>query len=499
VTAWLRRYPLAAFLPLQALLYCWNLALLSPWGDEAGTLPMVHGPLNSLIQFAAADVHPPLYYLLLFFWQKIPLGLDWEVQARLISVLFALLGTVALDRLWGTRLEERTRLILLALWTLSPCLLLYARMCRSYSLQALLAIVAAAMLSRVAVQSTWRNATMLALALLAAMYTHYVAGIALIGTANLALFYGRRWRTALAIDGVIAIGYLPWIWRLTASLASWGSNGRNYTLTGSRVLEVPVKFAYWSMSFVMGEAVPDAVLLLGALLLPLVAAVAWRGARRTPEVAWMAAALGAIGFIGVARWVSYPFVPARMLFVLPFFLLLVAQGVVQGTGGRRWGGLVVAAMLLLSLSGIGCYFHKTGFRNKQYPLPMQEIAARILRDSPAPESAILVDSTNSDPVALAYALDGQRPCLWTGMAETPAALTRLLADSRIRTVWFLRNTHDVSPAGLNAQFEAWLRPGMTETVHPYEPYTQLERLLMGAPAGAPEAPRYFHELLEFRR
>jgi hypothetical protein len=497
VTGWLRRHPLTAFLPLQALLYCWNLTLLSPWGDEAGTLLAVRGSLDSLIRFAAQDVHPPLYYLFLFCWQKIPLGINWEVQARLISVLFALLGTWALDRLWGARFEERTRLTLLALWTLSPCLLLYARMCRSYSLQALLAIVAAAMLSRMAAQSTWRRAALLSLALLAALYTHYVVGITLVATANLTLFYRRRWRAALAIDCAIAIGYLPWIWRLTASLASWGGNGRNYTLTGSRVLEVPVKFAYWSMSFVMGEAVPDAVLVLGALLLPLVAAVAWRGARRTPEVAWLTAALGVIGFVGVARWVSYPFVPARMLFVLPFFLLLVARGAAGGVGGRRWGNVAVAAMLLVSLSGVWCYFHKAGLRNKQYPLPMQEIADRIARDSAAGECATLVDSTNSDPIALLYALHGRCPVFQTGLTETPATLTHVLADPRVRRLWFLRNTHDVSPAGLNSQFQAQLGAAMAETVYPYEPYTRLESLLMGARGGT--HPRYFHELIEFRR
>jgi hypothetical protein len=496
VTAWLRRHALCAFLPLQALLYCWNLALLAPWGDEAGTLLAVRGSLQSLIQFAAQDVHPPLYYLSLYYWQHIPLGLGWVVQARLISVLFALLGTVALDRLWGTRFEARTRLTLLALWTLSPCLLLYARMCRSYTLQALCAIVATALLSQVAAESTWRKKALLALALLAALYTHYVVGIALVTTANLTLFHRRRWRAALAIDSAIAIGYLPWIWRLAASLASWSSNGRNYALTGSRVLEVPVKFAYWSMSFVMGEAVPDAVLVFGALLLPLLAALAWRGARRTPEVAWLAGALGAIGFIGVARWVSYPFVPARMLFVLPFFLLLIARGAV---GRPRWGNPLVAAMLLLSLSGIWCYFHKTGFRNKQYAMPIQQIAGRILDSSRADESAILVDSTNSDPVALLYALGGRHPVLQTSLPETPAALPRLLADPRIRTVWFLRNTHDVSPAGLNTQFQTQLGAAMTETVHPFEPYTPLERLLMGAAWPSREAPRYFHELLEFRR
>ena len=98
------------------------------------------------------------------------------------------------------------------------------------------------------------------------------------------------------------------------------------------------------MSFVMGEAVPDAVLVAGALLLPLVAWVAWRGARRSPELAGLAAALGGIGFIGVTRWVSYPFIPARLLFVLPFFLMLIACG----SAVSRWGRPVVAAMLVLS-------------------------------------------------------------------------------------------------------------------------------------------------------
>jgi hypothetical protein len=495
VTAWLRRHPLAFFLPLQAWLYSWNLALLSPWGDEAGTLLVARQSLANFIRFAAEDVHPPLYYFLLHYWQNIPLGIDWAVQARLLSVLFALLGTIALDRLWGEHFEARTRLTLLALWTLSPCLLLYARMCRSYTLQALFAIVATALLTRYLKQSTWRNTALLALALLAALYTHYVVGIALLGVANLTLFYRRRWRPLFAIDCAVAIGYLPWMWRLAASLSAWGTNGRSYTLTGSRVLEVPVKLAYWSMSFVMGEAIPDSVLVLGALLLPLLAIVAWQGARRTPEVAWLAVALATVGFIGVARWVSYPFVPARMLFVLPFFLLLVARG---SYVWPRWGSLAVAAMLLLSLSGIWSYFQKSGFRNKEYPMPIRQIAAQILQNSRAADSAVLVDSTNSDPIAVEYALYPQRPYLKTGLPETPNALDQLLADPQVRTVWFLFNTHDVSPDGINARFRAQLRAVMTETVHPYEPYTPLERFLIGASQGK-NAPRYFHELIEFRR
>ena len=452
----------------------------------------MRGTLDQLSQFAAQDIHPPLYYLLVYSWLKIPLGLDWAVQARLLSVSFALLGTVALDRLWGARFEARTRITLLALWTLSPCLLLYARMCRSYSLQALFAIVASALVVRVAEKAGRRNAALLALALLGSLYTHYAAGIALITTANLFLVYRHRWRTALAIDCAIVIGYLPWILRLAASLANWGTNARNYTLTGSRILEVPVKFAYWSMSFVMGEAVPDAVLVAGRLALAAGGASSPGGARAArPKWRGWPRHWAVIGFIGVARWVSYPFIPARLLFVLPFFLMLIACG----SAVSRWGRPVVAAMLLLSVSGIWCYFQKTGFRNKQYPMPIREIASRIVSESAAGDSAILVDSTNSDPIALTYALSARRPVLYTDQPETPGELTRLLADPRVHTVWFLRNTHDVSPAGLNSMFLTELRARMTETVQPYEPYTPLERALMGSP----EAPRYFHELIEFRR
>jgi hypothetical protein len=241
----------------------------------------------------------------------------------------------------------------------------------------------------------------------------------------------------------------------------------------------------------MGEAVPDAVLVLGSLLLPVVAWAVWRGARRTPDVAWIAGSLAAIGFVGVARWVSYPFVPARMLFVLPFVLMLVARGLEEW----RWGKPAIAAMLALALSGIGCYFQKTGFRNKQYPIPMVQIVEGMMRNSSAGDSVILVDSTNSDPIAVMYVVNGQREVLRTGDPATPAALQRKIADPRIRTFWFLRNTHDVSAEGLDARFEAQLRPGTTLTVHPYEPYTPLERALMRNS----DPPRYFTELLEFRR
>ena len=53
----------------------------------------------------------------------------------------------------------------------------------------------------------------------------------------------------------------------------------------------------------------------------------------------------------------------------------------------------MAALFALSMTGIWCYFHKSDFRNKQYPMPMDGIAALIRQNSTASDSAILVDST----------------------------------------------------------------------------------------------------------
>ncbi len=492
---WLRKHPIAAFLPLQALLCFWNLGLLSPWMDEAETLMVVRLPVREILRFVSRGVHPPLYFLLVHGWQRLPLGLDWVVQARALSVVFALAATVAADRLWASRLAERGRIWFLALWTLSPCLLLYARMCRSYSLQLLVATVAGAYILRFTATRSWKTGAGLAAWLTAGLYTHYVPGLAMLATANLALLRKRRFRDAIGMDALVALAYLPWMWGLTKSLSLWGTHIKTYTITGTVLSEIPVKLAFWAMSFVMGEAVPDMVLVLGGVVLLLAGVLALSGVRRERELVWIAVPAALIGFVGVTRWVSYPFISARMLFVFPFFLLLFVAGAMAH---RRAGALTVTAMLALSVSGAWCYFHKTGFRNKEYALPIQEIAAHIGRSSTAADSAILVDSTNSDPTAMEYALGPSRPILETGDPEAEQTVSRLLAEPKVRTFWFLRNTHDISAAKLDERFEKQLRAAMAVTVHPYEAFTPLEIRLMRA-MGMRDPPVWSQELLEFRR
>lgn len=493
--SWLRKHPVAPFLVLQVSLCSWHLNLLSPWGDEVTSLETSRLDVPGLVNAAARDIHPPLYYFLLHFWQGIPFGLDPVVQARLLSVVFLVVATVAVDRLWAQRLPASGRIVFLVLWSLSPCLLLYSRMCRSYSLQLLAGVVAAAWIRNYAEKGSRKTQILLAGSLTAAMYTHYVPGIALLAAANLMLIRKRRWRAAVQIDAAVGLACLPWIGWLWQSIYRWSHQQEVYLITGRSALELGVKLAYWFWSFAMGEAQPDVGFVAGILLTPLIVWLLVAGIRRERDLSWIAIVCTVIGFIGVARWVSYPFLPARMLFTYPLLLLLAVRG---GLFHRRVGIFTGIAVVVLSMVGIACYFQKTGFRNKEYPMPVREIAATIEEHSTAADSAVLVDSTNSDQDALEYALSGSRRYLKTVAPEATAEVRRLLADPGVRSIWFLRNSHDISPDHLDDRFERQIGAVMLATIHPYERFSPLERWMMRR-VGIDPAPVWFHELLEYRR
>jgi len=94
-------------------------------------------------------------------------------------------------------------------------------------------------------KQSWKTGAGLTVWLTAGLYTHYVPGLALLATANLALLRKRRFRDALGIDALVALAYLPWMGNLAAALGSWGTRTGTYMVTGAVLTEVPVKLAFW--------------------------------------------------------------------------------------------------------------------------------------------------------------------------------------------------------------------------------------------------------------
>lgn len=443
-----RAYTLLLCVVLQLALYGVRLNLLPMWEDETFTFATAPQSPSHIIAIVRDDIHPPLYFLLAHWWIKLPIGSDVLVRLRALSVVFVILTTVVLDRLWLRAAPPRLRDWMLFFWTLSPSLLLLGRMARSYSLQMLLAAVGIWCVVRFTEEPAgWRRLAALVASLAALLYTHYLTGIAVCAGANLLVLLRRsrlgnsvykRW---LAANALVVALYLPWLVTLAGALQQWEHN-QVHSLTGGFWAEQAVKIAYLFYSFSFGESIPLWLLPITLLLaLPCVWLVV-SGARLRREWLWAGLFAAAVAFLGATRWVTTPFLAARLLFLLPLFLLALAAGIVaKGRVGVVFGGLLIAA----NLAGIGSYFQTKDILNLAYLTPNRRIAEDIAQHSQADDTVVWIDNINFDEPTLAFFLPKDLRVRALDSPESIAAARRELASGEIRQVWLVRSVHDISP------------------------------------------------------
>jgi hypothetical protein len=416
---WLEEYCLPVCLIVQAVLLFWRLDLLPVWGDEQFTLSTSAAPLAKIGEIVRADIHPPLYYLLAHFWIHLPWSASLIVKVRALSGLWALASTVLLHKLWF----RDARFILL--WSLSPCLVLYGRMGRSYTMQLFLACVA--LYWGMSLIRDPRNRIALfsyPAAGVALLYTHYLPGLAVILSVAAFLLYRRAWIALVAPAAIMTLAYVPWFINMGAAFGRV-IHSDPYSVTQNRWIEQGVRLLYLPVSFTFGETLPFWVMVGGALLAPAVAATLWRSLRKPPD--WLPLVLLAtgIGYIGAARWVSFAFIPARVLFALPFYLMLLAK--------RTW---ICAALVCLWMGCLYSYFHKDDFLNKGYLLPFDEIADIIQSRSAGRIALLAIDAPGIDVSPLIRSLpDFTGPKPDAGIIWVLASRGRQLEPPDARRIW----------------------------------------------------------------
>jgi 4-amino-4-deoxy-L-arabinose transferase-like glycosyltransferase len=107
----------------------------SLWLDEAFSLTIANSTPAYIVETTSEDVHPPLYYFLLYGWVHLLGGTPWV--ARLFSVA-ASVGLLGLVFVFGTRLaDSRTGVVAAGLLAISPFQIEYAQEARMYALLAL--------------------------------------------------------------------------------------------------------------------------------------------------------------------------------------------------------------------------------------------------------------------------------------------------------------------------------------------------------------------------
>lgn len=343
---------LLLILALAAGLRFYRLDAQSFWNDEGNSARIAERSIQLILEGAAGDIHPPLYYLTLHYWRAL-VGYS-EFALRSFSVI-AGVGLVALIYTLGTWLFGRPAGLAAALLAaINPFQVYYSQEARSYIWVAFLAAAAVYCASRL--QESWLNrpayswATGYVLAVTAGLYTHYFYPVALIAI-NLIVVVQFLRRKALKPLGqwlllhlVAGILYLPWVPIALRQLTGWSSGTSQATL-GPALLDI-FRLLSLGITIPTAEATPA---LLGFGLLLLLGLVP-----RLPKpepgrllliVLWLVLPIALIFALGIYREAFVKFV----LVVSPAFCLLAGRGLALLVNARFSRGLLLPVALSLGL------------------------------------------------------------------------------------------------------------------------------------------------------
>jgi hypothetical protein len=490
-----KRWILPGVLLLQAILLLARLDLLSLWGDELFTLETVAKPVGQMLDVLRGDVHPPLYYLLVKGWIQLPLPWDLPERIRAFSALCVLATTAMLDVFWLRRIKTYKRMLVLALWTVSPAVILYGRMGRSYSMQAAVVVLALYLVWRLRLMPGWGAMAAAAGGTLLTLYTHYLPGVAIVSACTAVLLVEAvrdgRWRSFglwMGSLAIVAAGYAPWILTLGNSIVKWGEASgisARYAVSPDPWMSQLVKAGYTFVALAFGECLPVWAAPLCVLVVPLLVVMLARLPRRGDAFTWLLLVSAAVGYVGAARWVSYPFIAARLLWVLPFFWLWMATN----TDVARWRRWALYLLLFADDASLLSYYRVDNFLNKGYASPLREMAASVHG------GMVIADTYNTDFRTFAWYVGKAAEVRFADAAT--AGRIREEAQAQ-QTVWVLRNTHDISPGKLVTQLEAAVCAGRRVSRHEYLPYAAWQKEVMRV-MGIAEPPAYFLELTECSR
>ena len=225
-------------LVLAGALRFYKIDAQSFWSDEGNSARITERSVGIIIEGAAGDIHPPLYYLTLKFWRDL-FGAS-EAAFRSLSAVFGLI-TVAFTYLLGRRVfDRRVGLIGAFLAAISPFQIYYSQETRMYMMLAAIGAVTTYILVRLLdfwslrprIHITHRRYYVLyVLGLAAGLYTHYAFPFVFVVHFAIVLawsFYrpgGALSRIGSWLPLVIAsaLCFIPWLPIAIRQITTWPS------------------------------------------------------------------------------------------------------------------------------------------------------------------------------------------------------------------------------------------------------------------------------------
>jgi mannosyltransferase len=402
---------LGAILVVAALLRLHNLSAQSLSIDEAFSWRLTRYSWTEVIRRTAADVHPPLYYLLLKGWTSF-VG-DSVLSLRGLSVLLDLGGLLVLygfvvdiARTSGIERDDRERgaailvgLLATALVGLNLFMVVHAREARMYPLGNLLAVGSGWALWRAVHRrgNTGRAWALYAITAIALLYTHNYGLFTVAAQGLFAVGWlwrsGRQARRVAAVFFAVVLAYAPWVPVLL----------RQQTQVAEEYWTQPLRVASAAASVEQlfhGDAevpTPSAGLLAPVVVVAVVGLLLFR---RLPAPAYLAVLAATPFVLGVAASMALGrniLIGRCLAFALPFLLAGVAMETSR-LPARAAFAVAAAGMAVSSLALQWDHWNRVDLPNR----PGLRAAARAIKEGYRPGDLVAAVRFAGDMISLDY-------------------------------------------------------------------------------------------------
>jgi mannosyltransferase len=343
--------PLLLVLVLAAGLRFYRLDAQSFWNDEGNSARIAERSIPLILEGAAGDIHPPLYYLALHYWRAL-VGRS-EFALRALSSVGGL-GLVAWIYVLGAdAFGPWSGLAAALMAAINPFLVYYSQEARSYIWVAFLGAAAAYAALRW-LENPHRAGGLAAagyvLGATAGLYTHYLFPITLIPINLIVLALLLRRRALRRMGGwlglhlIIAVLYLPWAPTALHQLSGWPSSAGGASLESAW----PGLLRLFSLGVTV-ETAGSAIALLGFGFLLLLGLIPRAGGRPAENVGlalavlWLVIPVVAVLVLGLYKEALLKF----LLVASPPYCLLLGRGLHQALAPRSAGGVRARSVILL--------------------------------------------------------------------------------------------------------------------------------------------------------
>lgn len=346
------------------------------WFDEKASVYVAGQPLPMLLELSRKDTHPPLYFILLKAWSTVS---NRVAYLRLLSVLSGT-ATIGLTYLLGKQIfNEKTAILTSVLMTLSPLHVYYSTEIRMYTLF----VFEGALLTLLILKAQTRLSSPVTGLIIfietALLYTHYYAIFLIIGLSVWCFLKKSRlnkWLFKLHLTSVLF--FVPWL------LYSLGFE-KPGCWCFSPLIGVPTYFASLAIGGLGLVTLKDyfnnfslSMLLFFAVVAILVLGLFFAGLRRHATSLPAVLFLVPLFLTTLVGFFTATFSPRALIVGLPFYFMLVAQGILNQRPDVRKILLLLTPVLLASvmlLQSTSPFFaqippYKDYFHNEELP-PME--------------------------------------------------------------------------------------------------------------------------------